>query len=115
MCQVSCCELSVVDPFGDLGVDFVEGALERSADCAEAGKCGGQSGTQDAVVGAGEEQRGAEAECGDAVSTTGVHAVGQASDQAMETQAAKLICDGALGDRFWIPAGQGGQMVAQIG
>ena len=60
MCQVSCCELSVVDPFGDLGVDFVEGALERSADGAEAGKCGGQSGTQDAVVGAGEEQRGAD-------------------------------------------------------
>ena len=111
MCQVSCCELSVVDPFGDLGVDFVEGALERSADGAEAGKCGGQSGTQDAVVGAGEEQRGAEAECGDAVSK----AVGQAFDQAMETQAAKLICDGALGDRFWIAAGQGGQMVAQIG
>ena len=33
----------------------------------------------------------------------------------MEAQAAKLIGDGALGERFWIAAGQSGKMVAQIG
>jgi hypothetical protein len=35
-------------------------------------------------------------------------------DQAVEAQAAELIGDGALGERFWIAAGQGGKMVAQI-
>src|SRR6266403_4758467 len=111
MCQVLCGDLSLINPCVDARVDFVEGALERGIDGAQAWQCGGQSGTQDAVVGTGEEQRGPEAECGDAVSK----AVGQAFDQAVETQAAQLVSDGALGDRFWIAAGQGGKMAAQIG
>src|ERR1700686_1902944 len=108
MCQVLCGELGLIDPLGELGVDFVEGLLERSIDGAHAGKCGSQSRPQDAVVGAGEEQRCPEAECSDAVSK----AVGQAFDQAVETQATQLICDGALGDCFWGAAGQGGKMMA---
>jgi len=51
----------LVDPSVEAGVDFVEGLLERGVDGAQAGNCGGQSWTQDAVVGAGEEQRYAEA------------------------------------------------------
>ena len=34
MCQVLCGELGLIDAFGDLGVDFVEGALERGIDGA---------------------------------------------------------------------------------
>jgi|HubBroStandDraft_6_1064221.scaffolds.fasta_scaffold330741_2 hypothetical protein len=61
MCQVLSGELGLVDPSVEAGVDFVEGLLERGVDGAQAGNCGGQSWTQDAVVGAGEEQRYAEA------------------------------------------------------
>ena len=110
MCQVSSGELGLVDPFADASVDMIEGALERGVDGAEIGKCGGQARAQDAVIDAGEEQRSPESELGDAVA----EAFGQAFDQAVEAQAAELIGDGALGERFWIAAGQGGKMVAQI-
>src|ERR1700693_5977675 len=108
MCQVLSGELGLIDPDVEAGVDLGEGFFDRAIDGTEGWKCGCQSRTQDAVVGAGEEQRYAEAECGDAVSK----AVGQTFDQAMETQAAQLVGDCALGDRFWMAAGQGGKMVA---
>src|ERR1700719_3371620 len=108
MCQVLSGELSLIDPSVDAGVDFVEGIFDRPIDGAEGGKCCCESWPQDAVVGAGEEQRYAEAECGDAVSK----AVGAAFDQALEPQGAQLVGDCALGYRFWMAAGQGGKMVA---
>jgi len=111
MCQVSLSELGLICPLDELGVDFIEGALDRGIGGAEARKRGGQTRTQDAIVEAGEEQRGSETECGDAVSK----AVVQAFDQAMETQSAQLVSDCALGDRLWIAAGQSGKMVPQIG
>ncbi len=110
MCQVSSGELGLVDPLADPSVDLIEGALERGVDGAEIGKCGGQARAQDAVIDAGEEQRCPESELGDAIA----EAFGQAFDQVVEAQAAELIGDCALGERFWIAAGQGGKMVAQI-
>ena len=73
-------------------------------------KSGGRCRAQDSVIGAGEEQRGAPPEVGDAVA----EAFGQAFDEAVEAQAAQLIGHGALGDLFWGAAGQGGKMAAQI-
>src|SRR3990172_12748003 len=105
MCQVLCGELSLVDPHFDVFVDFDEGKFERVVDAAQSGKCSGQARTQYAIVGAREEERGAEAEFGDAIA----EAVGQAFDQAVQAQATKLIGDSSLGERFWIAAGQGGR------
>ena len=92
-------------------VDFVEGLLEWRIGSAETWKCGSESRPQDAIVEAGEEQRRPEAECGDAVSK----AIGQAFDQAVETQAAQLVGDCALSDRLRIAAGQSGKVMTQIG
>src|ERR1700674_1050937 len=100
----------MADPPGELHVDIVEGALEWGGKSTEAGKCGGRCRAQDSVIGASEEQRGAQAEVGDAIA----EAVGQAFDEAVEAQAAQLISDGALGDLFWGAAGQGGKVAAQI-
>src|ERR1700758_2962140 len=110
MCQVLCGELSMADPFGELRVDIVESALEGGGNGSGTGECGGRCRAQEAVIGAGEEQRGAQAEVGDAIA----QAVGQAFDEAVQAQAAQLISDGALGDLFWGAAGEGGKMAAQI-
>ncbi len=75
MCQVLCGELSLVDPHFDLFVDFDEGKFERVVDAAQSGKCSGQARTQDAIVGASEEERGAEAEFGDGVAGQGTNDV----------------------------------------
>ena len=55
---------------------------------------GGEGRAQQAIVGAGEEQGGAQAEVGDAVA----EAVRQPLDQAMQAQAAQLIAHGGLRD-----------------
>src|SRR6266852_4031293 len=110
MCQVSSGEFCLVDPSIDVLVDFVEGWLERCIGGAEVWKRGGQSRTQQSVVGAGKEQRCAQAELGDAIA----EAVRQALDQAVEAQASQLVGDGALGDRLRIAAGQSRKMLAQI-
>jgi hypothetical protein len=47
---------------------------------------------------------------GDAIA----EAVRQALDQAVQAQAAQLVGDGALGDRFRVAAGQGRELLAQI-
>ena len=100
----------MVDPCVDLFVDFVEGGLEGCIGGTEVGKRGGQSRTQQSVVGAGKEQRCAQAELGDAIA----EAVRQALDQAVQAQAAQLVGDGTLGDRFRIAAGQSRELLAQI-
>src|SRR5207253_1339284 len=85
--------------------------FERVVDAAESGKGSGQARTQEAIVESSEEKRGAEAEFSDAIA----EAIRHSFDQAVEAQSAKLIGDGALGERFWIAAGQAGKVVAQIG
>jgi hypothetical protein len=99
----------LVDPPGELYVDIVEGALEWGDKSTVAGNSGGGCRAQDSVVGAGEEQRGAPSEVGDAVA----EAFGLAFAEAVETQAAQLI-GRSLGDLVWGAAGQGGKMAAQI-
>jgi len=47
---------------------------------------------------------------GDAIA----EAVRQALDQAVQAQAAQLVGDGTLGDRFRIAAGQSRELLAQI-
>ena len=111
MCQVLRGELSFVDPHFDLFVDFDEGEFERIVAAAQSREHGGQAWPQDAIVGASEEERYAEAEFGDPIA----EAVGQAFDQAVEAQAANLIGNSSLSERFWIAAAQGGKVVAQIG
>jgi hypothetical protein len=49
--------LGLIYPFGCLGVDVVEGALERGIDDAEAWKCGGDTRTQDAIVSPNHEEK----------------------------------------------------------
>ena len=93
MCQVSCGELSLFDPCIDPCVDFIEGAPEIDLD-EVAGECGGQAWAQEAIVGAREKQGSTKAEFGNAIAK----AFGQAFDQAVEAQAAKLIGDCGLGD-----------------
>ena len=111
LCQVLSGELSLVDPYADLGIDFVERALERGIEGAASRDCGGEAGAQEAVVEPREEQRGAKAKRGDAITK----AVGQALDQAVQAQTAQLIGDGALRDRFGIACRQGSEMTTQIG
>lgn len=84
------------DPCVDLGIDFVECALERAIDEVETRNCGGETRAQEAIVEADEEQSGAEAEAGDTIS----EAVRQAFDQAVQAQAAQLVSNGARGDRL---------------
>src|SRR6266850_1362108 len=98
MCQVSWGQLGLIDPCVELCVDGVEGALERGVDGAHCGENGGEAGAQKAVIEACEEQGCTQSEFGDAVA----QAVGQTFDQAVETQAAKLIGECALRDRLWI-------------
>ena len=52
--------MGVSDSCAELGVDFVEGALEGGIDGVEAWKHGGDARTQVAVVEAGKEQGRAE-------------------------------------------------------
>jgi hypothetical protein len=110
MCQVSSSELGLVDPCVDLGIDVVEGALERGIDGAQTWKRGGDARAQETLVDAAEEQGHPEAEFGHAILEAGR----QALDQAVQAQTAQLIGDGALGDRFWIASGQSREMAAQI-
>ena len=85
-------ELSLFDPFVDLCIDFVEGALERGIDGAQGWQSERQSRAQDAIVSAREEQGHAQAELSDAIA----EAAWKAFDQAVKTQASKLIGDGGL-------------------
>ena len=78
----------------DLSVEVVEGAAERGAGGGVAWQNGGKARAEEAVVGSGEEESGAPAEIGDAISM----AVGQALDHAVEAQPAKLVGDGAAAD-----------------
>ena len=68
MCQVLCGEPGLLDGYVDLCGERVEGALEGRGAGAERGERSGQAGTQETIVGAGEEQGDAEAEVGDPVS-----------------------------------------------
>jgi len=74
-------ELSLLDPCVELGVEFVEGALERGIDGAQGWKSGGQTRAQESVVGAREEQGDPQAEFSDAVA----EAVGDTLDQAVQS------------------------------
>jgi len=80
-------EFGLVDPCIDLFAERVEGTFDRCLDGAKVGKYGGQTWTQDAVIGSCEKKGGAESEVGDAVT----EAFGEAFDQAVEAQAAKLV------------------------
>ncbi|MGD0023507.1 MAG: hypothetical protein ABSC37_02615 [Xanthobacteraceae bacterium] len=57
----------MVDPHFDLFVDFNESEFDWAVDAAQGGQRGGQARTEDAIVGASEEERCAEAEIGDAI------------------------------------------------
>src|SRR5260221_1676990 len=82
MCQVLWGKLGLFDCCVDLRGEGVEGALKRDLDGAERWERGGEAGTQDAIVGSGEEQGDAEAEVGDLVA----EAAGHALDQAVEAR-----------------------------
>ena len=110
MCQVLRGEFLLLEPCRKAGFDFVKGAFERAIGGVMIGKGSGEAWTEEAVVGAGEEQGGAEAGRGDAVA----EAVGDFFDNPMKPQAAKLIGQSALGDIGRISAGQGGEVLAQV-
>jgi hypothetical protein len=94
MCQVLRSEFLLLEPCRNAGFDFIEGAFKRAIGCVTIRKGGGNAWAQEAVVGAGEEQGGAEAKRGDAVA----EAVGNFFDNPMKPQAAKPIGRSALGD-----------------
>jgi hypothetical protein len=85
MYQVLWGKVGLFDCCVDLRGEGVEGALKRGLDGAESWERGGEAGTQDAIVGSGEEQGDAEAEVGDLVA----EATGHALDQAVEAQPAQ--------------------------
>ena len=111
MCQVSSGELSLVDACVDLCIDFVERSPERVIDGTEDWKGGGEAGTEQTIIEAGEEQSSPEAEFGNAIA----EAIRHALDHAMKTQTAELVGDRTLRKRFWIATGQSGQVMPQIG
>lgn len=78
----------------DASVEYIEGAGERDRLGTMAGQDGGESGSQESVVGSGEEESGAPSEIGDAISM----AVWQTLDHVVQAQAAELISDGAAAD-----------------
>ena len=110
-CQVLWSKLGVVDHGVDLGAKRVEGPLEGRGDCTERRQRGRQTWAQKTVVNAGEEQGDTEAEVGDAVAK----AVGQPLDQAVHSEAAKLIGHGTLPDGFGMAVVEVSQMVTQLG
>src|ERR1700677_2657924 len=71
----------------------------------------GQSGAQDSGVGAGEEEGGSKAPVGDAIAVS----VGQPFDHCVQAQAAQLVSDSALPDRFGRTAGETGKMEPDFG
>jgi hypothetical protein len=64
MCQVSCGELGVLDQGVDLGIEVIEGAAEAWSIFGLSWHDGGEARSEEAVVKASEEQRGAEAKLG---------------------------------------------------
>jgi hypothetical protein len=55
------CELGVLDPRGDLLIEFVKSASEGAGEFGEIGEDSAQAGTQEPAIDAGEEQGGAQA------------------------------------------------------
>ena len=111
MCQFLHGEFFLAEPRGQDGFDVVKGAFEWTICSRMIGESAGDGWAQQPVVCAGEEQGRAESERGDPVS----EAIGNSLDNAMKAQSAKLIGHGALGDIAGIFAGQGGEVLAQIG
>ena len=111
MCQLLHGEFFLAEPRGQDGFDLVKGAFEWTIGSMMIGESAGDGWAQQPVVCAGEEQGRAEAERGDPVS----EAVGNPLDNAVKPQAAELVGQGPLGDIAGIFAGQGGEVLAQIG
>jgi hypothetical protein len=62
--------LGLINPCGDLRIDFVECTFEWGIDGAETGKGSGEAWAQQAVVQLGEEQGSTEAKRSDAIAKT---------------------------------------------
>ena len=77
-------EFGAGDELLDVRVEAVEGELERAKSGGVSGEDRGEAGAQQAIVGSGEEERGARAEIGDAVAMASRHAL----DHAVQAQAA---------------------------
>ena len=56
MCQVFRGKIDLVDHCVDLGGERIESAAEGSFDRSERGQSSGKAGTQETIVGSGEEQ-----------------------------------------------------------
>ena len=59
--------MGLLGPCCDLLVEFVESASQGAGELGEIGKDSAQAGTQETVIDSGEEQGGAQAEVGEAV------------------------------------------------
>ena len=59
--------MGLLDPSADLVIELVEGVAERAGEFGEIGMNSAQAGAQDTVINSGEEQGGAQAEVGEAV------------------------------------------------
>jgi hypothetical protein len=94
-----------------VGIDFVEGLFEGGWSSVVAWQGCGETWAEETIVGAGEEEGGAEAGVSDAVAV----GVWQAFDHAVEPQAAELVGDRTLPECIGLAAAEVGQMVTQIG
>lgn len=83
----------MLDPRCHLLIKFVEAAPERRVGWGELRQHGSESGTEDAAVGSGAEPGGTQAEIGNAVAVS----LGNAFDDAVQTEAAQVIGSFALG------------------
>src|SRR3981081_316211 len=104
MCQVSCGELRVLDEGVDLRIEVIEGAAGAWSIFGLSWHDGGEARAEEAGVKARAEQRCPEAKLGCSIAQAG----GEAFDDAVETQTAKLVGDGALSEGVGRAAGKRG-------
>lgn len=111
MCQLLHGEFFLAEPCSQDGFDLVKGAFEWTIGSMMIGESAGDGWAQQPVVCASEEECGADACRCDPI----LEALRFSFDNAVKAQAAKLIGHGALEDVARIFAGQGDEVLAQIG
>jgi hypothetical protein len=99
-----------LDPCCDLLVEFIESAAEGAGEFGEIGKYSAQAGAQELVIDSGEEQGDAQVEVGEPITMR----AGNALDDLVQSQAAKMIGYLPRGQSAGGLAEQGGEASAQM-
>ena len=100
----------MLNPCANLQIDSVESATQRTGRRRQSWENGAESGPQQMVVGSGEEQGNAKAEACQTITMR----VGNALDQAMQSQTAQMTGHFAWCELLRIEAGQRSQAEAKL-